>query len=242
MDTLSSVPPVDIAQIAKVCHEANRAYCATLGDTSVQPWEKASQAQRDSIMQGVLFRINNPNAGPEASHEAWLRHKTDQGWKLGPLKDEAAKTHPSMVPFSQLPVSVQIKDFLFSGIVKAILNGASARPEKVTTPPTAIEAGEKNDPSVEIGVGCASCVTAQYRDTMLSLGFKESLGSFVYHAEGRAIWVNPQSPVVTEDITKQIVASAEEIGKRHKINEIRKALDIPFGEVAVVKADHERKG
>lgn len=107
---------------------------------------------------------------------------------------------------------------------------------------TAIEAGEKNDPSVEIGAGCSACVTPHYRETMLALGFKESLGSFVFNAGGRAVWVNPKSPTVTEDITRQIVEAAEEIGKRHKINQIRQALDLPLGEVAVVKANHEHQG
>jgi hypothetical protein len=100
--------------------------------------------------------------------------------------------------------------------------------------PPYIKAGEKNDPSVEIGQGCSAVVVPRYREVMLLLGFKESEGSFVYNANGRAIWVNPGSTDITEDITKQIVAAAEEIGKRAKINEIRKALDIPFGELSTL--------
>jgi hypothetical protein len=103
-----------------------------------------------------------------------------------------------------------------------------------------IKAGEKNDPSVEIGGGngVAAC-TPQFREAMELLGFKESEGSFVFNSGGRAIWVNPSSPFLNEDVTKQIITQAEAIGARTKINEIRKALDLPFGVVEVLKPAHE---
>jgi hypothetical protein len=104
-----------------------------------------------------------------------------------------------------------------------------------------IKAGEKNDPSVQIGGGgdAVDCCTPEFREAMKLLGFQESEGSFVYNAGGRAIWVNPTSTCMTEDVTEQIIAQAEAIGRRAKINEIRKALDIPFGEVHVIKPAHE---
>jgi hypothetical protein len=102
-----------------------------------------------------------------------------------------------------------------------------------------VKAGEKNDPSVEIGQGNAACVTQQFREVMAALGFEESNGSFVYNSGGRAFWINPQSPTLNSNVTDQIIAQAEAIGKRTKINEIRQALDLPFGEVAVVKPSHE---
>lgn len=103
-----------------------------------------------------------------------------------------------------------------------------------------IKPGEKNDPSVEVGqMGGADCCTKQFREVMRLLGFTESEGSFVYNASGRAIWVNPSSPELSANVTEQIVAAAEQIGKRAKINEIRKVLDLPFGEVSVIKPGHE---
>jgi predicted RNA-binding protein YlxR (DUF448 family) len=102
-----------------------------------------------------------------------------------------------------------------------------------------INPGEKNDPSVEIGKGGSAVVTPQFREAMELLGFQESEGSFVFNSGGRAIWVNPSSPSLTADVTKQIVAHAEQIGARTKINEIRKALDLPFGVVDVLKPAHE---
>jgi hypothetical protein len=235
--TSPAAPTVDIAQIAKVCHEANRAYSQTLGDSSLKSWEESDQAHRDSIIQGVIYRINNPDAGPGAAHDAWLDAKTKDGWKYGAVLDRGAKVHPAMVPFENLPITVQIKDSLFSGIVKSLGSDVLAiSPRDVYCPPTMIvKAGEKNDPSVQIGNCGSQCVTQSYRAVMSFLGFTEAEGSFVYNANGRAIWVNPTLPLPTEDITNQIVAAAEAIGARAKINQIRAALDIPFEVVATAK-------
>jgi hypothetical protein len=40
-----------IDQVARVCHEANRAYCQTLGDNSQPAWDDAPEWQKDSARQ-----------------------------------------------------------------------------------------------------------------------------------------------------------------------------------------------
>lgn len=114
---------MNIEMIARVCHEANRAYCAALGDLSQPAWENAPDWQRSSAVAGVEFHIANPSAGPEASHESWLAQKAADGWVYGETKDPEAKTHPCMVAFDQLPREQQAKDFIFRGIVHAFLEG-----------------------------------------------------------------------------------------------------------------------
>lgn len=111
---------VSIENLARVCHEANRAYCSALGDESQKPWEDAPQWQRDSAIDGVRFHLANPDASPSASHDQWLRHKVDAGWTRGPVKDEAAKQHPCIVPFTELPLEQQAKDVLFRATVHAL--------------------------------------------------------------------------------------------------------------------------
>lgn len=118
MDTARAV---DIGQIAQVCHEANRAYCATLGDHSHQSWEKAPDWQRDSAIKGVLFHFQHPNAKPSDSHDSWLAEKANQGWKYGPHKDPVKKEHPCFVPYENLPFEQRMKDYIFSAICKAML-------------------------------------------------------------------------------------------------------------------------
>ena len=55
---------------------------------------------------------------PEESHNGWLAHKEKEGWVYGTIKDAVAKTHPCMVPYSQLPPEQRIKDHLFSTVVR----------------------------------------------------------------------------------------------------------------------------
>lgn len=111
---------LDTHAIAKICHETNRAYCAALGDFSQKPWEEAPEWQRESAIKGVKFHALNPEAGASASHESWLEEKRATGWKYGPVKDAEKKEHPCFVPFDELPREQQMKDVLFSGIVKKL--------------------------------------------------------------------------------------------------------------------------
>ena len=108
--------------IAKVCHEANRAYCQTIGDNSQQAWELAPQWQRDSATNGVAFTEANPDAPPSASHDSWLEEKRATGWKYGPIKNPETKEHPCFVPYEQLPAEQRVKDALFQAIARALLS------------------------------------------------------------------------------------------------------------------------
>lgn len=105
--------------IARVCHEANRALCIAFGDQSQPAWDEAPQWQRDSAIKGVRFHLDNPNAGPEASHTAWMADKLAAGWTWGSTKDPEAKKHPCLVPFHELPAEQQAKDHIFRAIVHA---------------------------------------------------------------------------------------------------------------------------
>lgn len=104
-------------EIAKVCHNVNRAYCTALGDDSLLPWEESPAYQRHAILQGVQYHIANPDAGPQAGHESWLAHKQAEGWTYGPKKDAVMKEHPCMVPFHHLHEMHQAKDYIFHAIV-----------------------------------------------------------------------------------------------------------------------------
>lgn len=113
-----------IEAVAAICHEANRAYCASLGDFSQLPWRQAPIWQRGSCVDGVRFRLENPDVPPSASHDNWAREKVRTGWKYGPVKDAELKTHPCLVPFEKLPPEQQFKDVLFGLIVQAAVTGA----------------------------------------------------------------------------------------------------------------------
>src|SRR5690242_8941417 len=101
-----------VQDIAKVAHEINKAYCESIGDFSQPSWEDAPQWQQSSASNGVQFHLDNPDAKPSASHESWLKQKTEEGWEYGKVKNPETKEHPCFVPYDQLPVEQQSKDFL----------------------------------------------------------------------------------------------------------------------------------
>lgn len=109
-----------VEQIAKVAHEINRAYSKALGDESHFMWDAAPEWQRTSAIKGVEFHIQNPDAGPEASHVSWLAQKQRDGWKYGLVKDEEKKEHPCFVPYETLPNEQKAKDYIFCAIVKQL--------------------------------------------------------------------------------------------------------------------------
>jgi len=111
---------MSIENIARVCHEANAEYCRTLGDHSQPAWDIAPDWQRSSAENGVMFHIENPEAGDAASHENWMKEKLADGWSYGPIKDPANKKHHCIVPFNELPPEQQAKDRLFRAIVHAL--------------------------------------------------------------------------------------------------------------------------
>ena len=107
-------------QIARVTHEANRAYCKSIGDDSQPAWDDAPEWQRSSAMNGVAFTIANPGAHPSASHDSWLAEKRAAGWTYGPAKDPEKKQHPCFVPYEALPPEQRAKDHLFQAVVRAL--------------------------------------------------------------------------------------------------------------------------
>lgn len=110
--------PENIEACAARCHEVNRVYCETIGDTSQASWASAEQWQRDSAIKGVLFYLNNTESTPESMHESWMATKAADGWTYGEAKDPDRKTHPCMVDYSQLPEEHRIKDVLFINTIR----------------------------------------------------------------------------------------------------------------------------
>jgi hypothetical protein len=106
--------------VARICNEANRAYCLTLGDPIPATWDDAPAWQRESALLGVIYHLANPNSKPSDGHESWLREKVATGWKFGPVKDPEKKEHPCMVAYDYLPKAQKAKDALFLGICRAL--------------------------------------------------------------------------------------------------------------------------
>lgn len=108
-----------VEDIAAICHEANRALCAAVGDHSQVAWADAPPWQRDAAVAGVRGHLLFPRT-PAETHELWCDRKRQDGWTYGPVKSAAERTHPCLVPYDQLPPEQRAKDHLFAGIVAAL--------------------------------------------------------------------------------------------------------------------------
>lgn len=111
-----------VQEIARVAHELNKAYCESIGDNSQPDWDNAPEWQKSSAVNGVEFHINNPEASPSSSHESWMKQKTEEGWKYGPVKDADKKEHPCYVPYEELPVEQKAKDYIFRQTIHSLKN------------------------------------------------------------------------------------------------------------------------
>jgi len=134
-------------EIARIAHEANRAYCTTLGDHTIPSWDAAPEWQRESAIAGVTSAIADPGKSPEQSHFEWMEHKLKAGWKYGPAKRPEALEHPCLVPWEQLPAEQQVKDRLFLAVVRAVAqNVPTVLVEEVTHPTS------RKDATEEVGI------------------------------------------------------------------------------------------
>ena len=72
-------------------------------------------------MLGVKLHTEQRDAGAAASHESWMAQKVADGWVYGPEKRPDLKQHHCIAPFAQLPREQQAKDYLFRGVVHALI-------------------------------------------------------------------------------------------------------------------------
>jgi hypothetical protein len=111
---------ITIEQMARMAHEVNRAYRQAIGEEPGPEWGEAPAQTKKSMLNGVIFHLVNPTAGPKNSHENWLNDKRLRGWTFGSEKNEARREHPCMVPFAELPIEQQAKDYIFRAVVHSL--------------------------------------------------------------------------------------------------------------------------
>ena len=108
-------------QVAKICHEANRAYCEALGDHTQLPWARAHDWQKESAVAGVKLLLKYPGLTPKQMHENWLDAKQAEGWSYAPIKNVEKRQHPCMCTYDKLPEEDRAKDELFSAVVLSLM-------------------------------------------------------------------------------------------------------------------------
>jgi hypothetical protein len=105
-------------QIARVVHEANRAYQQVLGETPAPPWDEVPGGRQRVVIGGVEKALAGDD--PEDLHNSWCEAMRADGWTHGDTKDDEVKVHPCLVPYDDLPEEQRRKDDLLISIVGAL--------------------------------------------------------------------------------------------------------------------------
>ena len=108
--------------IARLVHEAVRAYQIVLSESPSAAWDQARDWERSPTMAGVRCRIDNPNAPASRQHDQWMTERVGAGWKLGSVKDATLKIHPCLIPHAMLSETERRKDQLFAVVVRALID------------------------------------------------------------------------------------------------------------------------
>lgn len=66
----------------------------------------------------------------ENTHDIWAKARLEEGWTYGPVRDNAAKTHPCLVPYENLPDSEKEYDRRTSREALAVLYAMGYRLQK----------------------------------------------------------------------------------------------------------------
>lgn len=113
--------PKVVEAIASVAHAVNDAYRLAIGEEQKGPWQEQTPEFKSKHLQGVMNHLMNPGGiDPQKSHDLWLSHKLRTGWRYGPVQDDAAKVHPCLLPYSELPDSQRAKDYIFVAVCNSL--------------------------------------------------------------------------------------------------------------------------
>ncbi len=115
-----TLPPDRLDAISRTVHEALRGWAAAHGQHDIPGWDEAEDWMHVSTRESVRHALEHGGADGRSQHDQWLFQKTRDGWRHGPVKDAAARTHPLMIPYDQLPDWERRKDALINALARAL--------------------------------------------------------------------------------------------------------------------------
>ncbi len=116
----AKITEADIDRIARVVHEAVRAFQTAHDQPAARAWSGAPKWMKVATRDAIVFRVENPEAPASAQHDQWMRDKKRDGWTYGAVKDPARKTHPLIVDYEELPFVERQKDALVGAIIDSL--------------------------------------------------------------------------------------------------------------------------
>jgi RyR domain len=94
------------AELDDEAKDDNRAAAARMGDVLAV----AGLTLSDDPARSAAPLPEGLEAMAEAEHNGWMEHRERTGWSWAETRDDAAKRHPAMVPYAQLPEGEKEKD------------------------------------------------------------------------------------------------------------------------------------
>jgi hypothetical protein len=94
------------AELAEQEKEANRAAARRVGEVLAQ----AGLTLSDDPAKSAAGLPANLEAMAEAEHNGWMAERVQAGWSWAAIRDDAAKHHPSMLPYAELSEREKEKD------------------------------------------------------------------------------------------------------------------------------------
>ena len=106
-------------EITSIIYEAARLE-AIWSKRSIVPekWDERDEKFRNQMTDIVGQYLSMEQLPtPEQAHNSWMESYFKMGWKYGKERDALKKTHPDLVPFSELPQDERDKDAIFLTLV-----------------------------------------------------------------------------------------------------------------------------
>jgi hypothetical protein len=155
---------------AHAAYEANRAYCAAIGELSGlswadaekwRPWASAPEWQRASTKNSVLGVIGGET--PEQAHERWFAEKAADGWRYGPVRSQEGKEDPCFVPYEELPPGQKRKNRIRVAVVQAMISALGDRARSTDLPPLNAEMLQNNERAISAAAHALHEASRAYR-------------------------------------------------------------------------------
>lgn len=109
--------PDENTKMAQVAVEVDRCVCHAAGVDLPKPWSDMSEDEKGHVIAAVVAFKQDPLCTPESLHEEWVRGMTADGWSFGEM-DDVKKTHPLLLPYSEMPMLQVLRDALFLSSVR----------------------------------------------------------------------------------------------------------------------------
>lgn len=109
---------MDVESVARVAHEAVRAYQRQLGENPAPPWDESPSWLRTSVREGV--DLARAGASPAEVHAVWAASRLLDGCRHGPVRSVEQRTDPWLVGYEELSASQRAASALLTAVVTTL--------------------------------------------------------------------------------------------------------------------------